>query len=87
VRVTFAGAEVGELDAVSGNEHILGFDVSMEDAFGVNIVDGLEQFVHVELNLLRLQIFIADEALIKILLHQFEHERQFACVSQKIPVG
>ena len=47
----------------------------MKNALGMNIVDSFEQFIHVELDLLRLQIFIADQALIKILFHELEHER------------
>ena len=72
---TFARAEISQLDTISRNKNILRFDVPMKNALGMNIVDSFEQFIHVELDLLRLQIFIADQALIKILFHELEHER------------
>ena len=38
---TFAGAEVCEFDVIVGDENIFWFDVSVEDAFGVDVFDGL----------------------------------------------
>jgi len=59
----------------------------MEDALAMDIVNSFEEFVHVELDFLGLQVFVADEALIKILLHELEHKRKFALIDSHLPVG
>jgi len=53
VLITFAWAKVGEFDAVSWNEYILGLNITMENAFAVDIINGFDKFVHVELDFLR----------------------------------
>jgi hypothetical protein len=50
----------------------------MKDAFAMDILYRFEQFIHIVLNLLCMQIFISNQTLIQILLHQFEHKCQFA---------
>lgn len=41
------------------DEYVLWFDISMEDAVSVHVVDGLEQLVHVELHSLFAQVRLA----------------------------
>lgn len=50
----------------------------MEDALAVDVLDGLEELVHVDLDLAWLQVFIAHQALVEILLHELENQGQFA---------
>jgi hypothetical protein len=57
---TFARAEVGEFDAFSRNEYIFWLDVSMENALAVDVLDRLEELVHVDLDLVLVKVLVAD---------------------------
>jgi hypothetical protein len=50
----------------------------MEDAFAVYVVYGTEQLVHINLYFAVIQVLIAHQALVKILLHQLKDEGEFA---------
>lgn len=52
VAVTFTGAKVGQFYVVTRNQHVLGLDITVEDAFMVGVLDGFEQLVHVQLDFL-----------------------------------
>ena len=41
------------------DENVFGFDVSVEDAVPVHVVDGLAQLVHVQLHLLLTEVGLA----------------------------
>lgn len=49
---TFAGTEVGELDVISLDQYVLGFDVAVEDALLVDVLNGFQQLVHVTFDFL-----------------------------------
>ena len=59
----------------------------MKDAFAMNIVDRFDKFVHIKLYFLRVEIFITNEALIKILFHELENKCKFPLMKTKLPVG
>lgn len=50
----------------------------MKDALAMNVVDRFEQLVHIHLHLLRMQVFVANQAFIEILLHELKDQRKFA---------
>ncbi len=58
--LTFARAEICKFDRIIGNENIFRFDIAMEYAFAVDIVNSLEKLIHVDLDLAGLQVFVAD---------------------------
>jgi hypothetical protein len=43
--------------------------------------------VHVNLDFVRREILVTDQALVEVLLHKFEDEGKFTCVGERIPVG
>jgi len=61
---TFTRAKVSQFDTISWNQYILRFYVPMEDTLGVYIFDWFDEFEHVVLNFLWMQIFISNEALV-----------------------
>lgn len=75
-----AGAEVGQLEGVAHDEDVLGFDVPVEDAEFVHVVDGLEQLLHLVFDA-RLRELVASPAdgLLHVHVHEFEDQRQAAC--------
>jgi hypothetical protein len=54
LRDTFARAEIGKFYRISRNENIFRFDIAMEDALAVDVVDRFEELVHEDLDLPRL---------------------------------
>lgn len=46
----------------------------MEDAFTVNVLDGFEELVHVGFDFVMMEVLIAYEALVEVLLHQLEDQ-------------
>ena len=46
----------------------------MEDALSVDVVDGLQELVHVGLDFVDMQIFVPDQAFVEVLFHEFEDE-------------
>ena len=48
----------------------------MEDAFVMNVVDGLQELIHVDFDLVCLETLISDQAFVEVLLHEFEDERE-----------
>ena len=44
----------------------------MEDAFAVDVLDGFEELVHVGLDLVLVEVLVADQALVQILLHELK---------------
>lgn len=59
----------------------------MEDAFAVDVLDCLQELVHVCFDFVLLEILVANQALVEILIHQLEDKSQFAWVNYRVPVG
>lgn len=69
---TFAGAKVGQLDALARDENIFRFDITMENSFPVDIFDGFEKLIHVCFDLVLVKVLVPDQALVQVLVHQLE---------------
>ena len=76
---SLAGAEIGQLDNITLDEDILGFDIAVKDAFFVYEIDGFDDLEHVVFNFLIGEgVFFIFEALIHVHVHEFENEGKFA---------
>jgi hypothetical protein len=59
----------------------------VENALGVDVVNGFEEFVHVHFNFIWLKVFIAHQTFVEVLFHEFEDECEFAWIGGVVPVG
>ena len=50
--LAFAGTQIGYFDEISFNEYVLGFDISVENAFSMHELQGSEDLEHVKLDFL-----------------------------------
>mmetsp|Transcript_75967 Transcript_75967/g.245889 ORF Transcript_75967/g.245889 Transcript_75967/m.245889 type:complete len:257 (+) Transcript_75967:1021-1791(+) len=73
-------AQVRELDLVVHQQQVLGLDVAVENAVAVHVVQGLQHFIHVVLDLLLGQVVAsAFDGLVDIHVHELEDQRQAPC--------
>lgn len=84
---TFTWSKISEFDAVSWDENIFWLDISMEDAFVMNVVDDLQELIHVDFDLVCLETLISDQAFVEVLLHEFEDQRELTWLRVEVPVG
>ena len=69
--------KVGQFDLVFHQQDVLWFDVTMENAVTVHVIDSLHQLVHVVLDAFFGQIVPAAlDRIVHVHLHELEHERQ-----------
>ena len=62
---------------VSTQQDVFGFDVSVENAVLVHVIQSLQQLVHVIFNLLGIQIGLPpSDRLVQVHLHQLKNQRQ-----------
>lgn len=45
----------------------------MKDSLAVDVLDGFQELIHIVFDLFGLQIFVPNEALVEVLLHEFEY--------------
>ena len=62
---------------ISSNQNVLRFDVPMENALLVYVVDSLQQLVHVQFYFLRREVVLL-QTLIQVLVHELEHKGKLA---------
>lgn len=53
----------------------------MEDALAMDVLDRLQELIHVSFNFVLLEVLVANQALVEILIHQLENKSQFACMN------
>jgi hypothetical protein len=53
-------SKISQLNNIPSNQYIFGFDISVEDAFFMDVGDGLEEEVHVVLDFLHGEVFAFD---------------------------
>ena len=74
---TSTRAKISELKRVVQNEDVLWFDVSVENAVPVHVVDTFHELVHVVQHLVFRKVLApATDQLINVHFHQLEHKRK-----------
>ena len=72
--------KVGQFDLVFHQQYVLWFDVTMENAVTVHVIDSLHQLVHVVLDAFLGQVVPAAlDRIVHVHLHELEYEGQTAC--------
>lgn len=70
-----AGSEVSKLDMVLREQDVFWFDVAVEDAVSMHVVDALDQLVHVILHpVLRQVVPLALDGVVHVHVHEFENQ-------------
>jgi hypothetical protein len=72
-----ATAEISQFHLVPQKEYIFWFDVPVEDAVAVHVVDGLQQLVDVVLDNGLVEVLLAPlDVLVHVAVHKFEDQGQ-----------
>ena len=85
---SLARSKISEFNGVAFDKDVLRFYITMEYSLSMHELNGFDHLKHVILYFLVSQrIFLAFEALVKVHVHEFENESQFALIRESVPLG